>query len=117
MLKFAIAGLPSVALILSGPAWQKPQTPRSDPEFYIKVEVQGPLVPSSDLTKPNIAYIQYGEGFERQTVLLKWSDDNKQLADCIKRLHRKWVVVTGRLEIGIPPEVRVESIRESSARP
>ena len=117
MPQLAVAAMASVALIFTGSTSQKLETPRPEPEFYIKVEIQGPLSPSSDLTKPNIAYIQHGEGFGRQTIILKWNEHNKQLGDRIKSLHRKWVVVTGRLEIGIPPEVRVESIRESRASP
>ena len=107
---FAIALLAAVVLI--GSHWQKP-LPNSAPEFYIKVEVQGPLVPSSDPTKQNIAFIRYGEGFARQTILLKWPEERKDLGKRIKELQGKWVLVTGRLEIGIPPEVRVQSIKKS----
>src|SRR5262249_23630407 len=103
---FAIELLATVVLY-QGPHWQKPQ-PNSVPEFYIKVEVQGPLAPSSDPTKQNIAFIRYGEGFARQTILLKWPEERKDLGKRIKGLQGKWVLVTGRLEIGIPPEVRVD---------
>src|SRR5262249_37615920 len=64
----AITLLATVVLIFQGVV-QKTQTRKSDPEFYIKVEVQGPLAPGSDPTKRNIACIRYGEGFARQTIL------------------------------------------------
>jgi hypothetical protein len=43
MPQFAIAAYASVALIFTGSTSQKLETPRPEPEFYIKVEIQGPL--------------------------------------------------------------------------
>jgi hypothetical protein len=113
MLKLAAA---AIVLTFQAPdqGRQQPQPPKPEFEFYIKVEVQGPLALSSDPTKTNIAYIRYGEGFARQEVLLKWSEEDKKLTQRVKELQGKWVVARGRMEIGVPPEVRLESIKKSS---
>jgi hypothetical protein len=104
----------AASLIFQALAQREPQAAKTPPEFYIKVEVQGPLALSTDPKMPNVAYIRYGEGYARQTVLLKWPLENKELTARIKKLQGNWVVVTGRMEIGIPPEVRVAAIKEST---
>jgi hypothetical protein len=50
-------------------------------------------------------------------VLLKWAVENVKMTERIKELQGKWVVATGRMEIGIPPEVRLEEIKEALASP
>ena len=93
----------------------QPLSPKTEPEFFIKAEVQGPLVLSTRIDQSNIAYIRYGEGYARQEVMLKWPLDDKKLTDRVKELKGKWVLAKGRMEIGLPPEVRLESIRETAA--
>jgi hypothetical protein len=106
-------------LVLSPVSVQKPTSAReSEPEFVIRVEVHGPLAASpADSKQPNVAYIRYGAGFGQQTVLLKWPEENKGLTERIRKLQGKWVNVRGRMEIGIPPEVRVEKIEELATTP
>jgi hypothetical protein len=93
-------------VLLPESARQYSPAPESEPKSIIQVEVHGRLSASpTDSKQPNGAYIRYGEGFGRQTVLLKWPLENKELSERIKKLQGKWVNVRGRMEIGIPPEV------------
>jgi hypothetical protein len=64
-----------------------------------------------------VAYSRYGEGFGRQTVVLKWPAENKGLTERVKMRQWRWANVRGRMEIGIPQEGRVERIEELTSIP